>query len=504
MEKKKMRQWSAPLLALALTAALTPAALAAQVSGRIEVDGSAADWDQAGIEAVILPTSTNDVTSWRAARGADGTVYLCFQGEGFTNATMQGMAITPMTYWISVGDMKNIPGAAEYTKHESNGWGNGPFTQEFSIPASYFTDPNFTLTFGGTSIQADALPTLDDVPPVPSEPPVYDGITIDGDYGDWAAVQRHEIKDPGGRTNEMALVFDDDLYIYIYEIDGSAATSGTNSDGVFCVTSDLGYQMKFKLESDGTVSGVAGAESRHVGRQWELRIPKDQLPAYKKSVSIGFDRADPQITDVPDLSGSSGTAGEFSGIVIDGQYGDWLPFPHTAVGYGGEDGSSYLALYLDDTTLYGHVSTTVSRHLAQKGKVMLEGTVLTLEGGGQTHSLRLGQMATGLSAPMEDGTRLLELYWPQDGNTVCGSVAFTINGVRDEMEFNLDLVKVAEKLGVEPNEFKAITIRVDGMGSQEVSFGGASSGPWLLLALLAPAAILAGGRYYYKRREDGQ
>lgn len=507
MKKRSLKKYAGALLALALTAALAPAVLAAQLSGKIEVDGEADDWDQAGVEAVTLPNQGGEVKSWRAARGGDGTVYLCFQGEAARpDPTIYGMSIQQAgsySSWVSLYDLTQIPGMQQAMVCHSNGWQSGPFAQEFSIPAEYFTDPNFVLGYDGTSIPADAIPTLDDVPPAPSEPPVYDGIVIDGKYGDWAAVRKQEVTDPAGHTQEMALVFDGDLYIYIYESYGSAAGSSGSSDGRFCITSDLGYETKFQLVMNEGVAGVAGAESQHVGKQWEIRIPKEQLPPYQKSVSIGFEQGQPQITDVTDLSGAPGTAGEFSGIVIDGQYGDWLSLPHTAVGYGPQEGSNYLALYLDGATLYAHASTTVSGILSQKGGPLYNGTVISFEAGGQSYSLRLAEMLMGVSVPMEDGTRLLELHWPQDEETVCGSVAFTINGVKDEMELSLEIEKLAKKLGLDNSDFKDMKIRIDGMGSQSVSFSGASSAPWLLLAVLAPAAILAGGRYY-KRRESGK
>ena len=512
MTEKQTPKTLSALWALLLAAALIPGALAASHSGRILVDGYADDWDQAGVETVAIPDfqGGEGTSSWRAAKGADGTVYLCFQGEtSQAYPPFYGMSIQQAgsyNSYISPDALRQIPGLQEAGRSESNNWQLGPFVLEFSIPADYFTDPNFVLSFNGTSIPADSMPVLDDVPPTPSQPPVYQGIVIDGSFQDWAAVQKSSIQDPGGRTSEMALVFDGDLYIYIYEISGSATTSGTHNNGVFCIATDLGYQLKLQLKQDETVDGVEGAQARHVGRQWELRIPREQLPPFRSSLSIGFEMADPQITDVADLSGKPGSAGQFSGIVIDGQYGDWLPFPHTSVGYGGEDkGANYVALYLEDATLYGHVSTTVERILAEKGSSLLGNITITFEGidgGVITLQPRLPDSLALAKAPLEDGLHTFVLPYPGDDATLCGTMMLTINGVKDETEFDLDLVKIAEKLGVEPNDLKDIKVHINGLGGQSVSLGGASTAPWLLLCLLVPGAFYMGGRYHKRREEE--
>lgn len=510
---KRMRILSAAAVLLLFTA-LLPNTLAAALTGKIQVDGSAEDWDQAGVEALLIPGAqgTDGAYSWRSARGADGTIYLCFQGE--TTAAyppFYGMSIQQAgsyNSWISPDALRQIPGIQEAGASQSNGWEKGPFVLEFSIPADYFTDPDFVLSFNGTSIPAASIPTLDDVPPIPSEPPVYEGIVIDGSFKDWTAVQKTEIHDPAGRTTEMSLVFDEDLYIYINELSGSAATSGTNSNGIFCLTSDLGYQVKLQLKQDGSVQGVALAQSAHVGKQWEILIPKDQLPPYKASVSIGFENAAPQITDVADLNGKPGPVGQFSGIVIDGQYGDWLPFPHSPLSYGGsEDGINYAALYREDAVLYGHVSTTVPGKLAEKGTTLLNSIIVTFDGinnGSFSLTLQpcLPDTLERAKAPLEDGLYTFALPYPGDDATLCGTMKLSINGVKDETEFDLDLTVLAEKLGVDPTDFKDITLRVNSMGSQDVSLGGVSSAPWLLLGLLAPAAVMAGGRHCKRREEE--
>lgn len=512
--KNGARIFSAGLAAV-LTCLLLPKGWAAQpLSGKIEVDGSTRDWDGAGIAPIFLAQVKDNVSSWRGARDPEGTVYLCFEGSSGKSVSLEWTFLSirqnGTESQIPLRTLFETPGVEQSLVSESNGWQNGPFAQEIAIPAGYFTDPDFTITFGGSSLPAEAMPLLDGV--APGETPVYSGIEIDGKFWDWDPVVKYDTKDPSGRTDEAAMVFDGDVYLYLHERDGSAAAAGTITNGRYIIGTDLGYELEFQLNQDETISGIEGAEARHSGSRWEIRIPKDRLPDYKKTLSFGFYGAmeDPFVSDVADLTGAGGNAGEFTGIVIDGQYGDWRAYPHTSVGYtSGEKGTnSYVALYKKDSLLYAHASSTESRILNGQGGTFLTGLEITFEGVSDgSFPLQLKVLEGGsyvdARAPLGEGTHTLGIFSPRfwDDTEPYGTMMVTINGIQDQMEFDVDLEKAARRLGLDPNEVKNITISISGLGSQRVSLGGTSSAPWLLLGLTAPVAALA-GHGYYKRKEE--
>jgi uncharacterized protein (TIGR04145 family) len=55
----------------------------------------------------------------------------------------------------------------------------------------------------------------------------------------------------------------------------------------------------------------------------------------------------------------------------------------------------------------------------------------------------------------------------------------TVNGTCDEMEFELDLTKVAALSGRDSNDLQQIDVQFGRFGQQWLSTAGASSGPWL-------------------------
>lgn len=502
-------------LAAAVMCFLIPRGWAAQpLSGRIEVDGSTRDWDTAGIEPITLPSVTDNVSTWRGAKGPDGTVYLCFEGSSWKGVSLEWSTLSirqnGTESQVPFHSLFETSGVEQSLVSDSNGWQNGPFVQEIALPADYFTDPDFTITFGGSSLPAGAIPLLDGV--ASEEEPTYSGIRIDGKFYDWDAVVKYETKDPSGRTDEAAMVFDGDVYLYLREREGSAAGAGPNYNGRYLITTDMGYEIEFQLSQEGTVSGIEGAEAIHMGRRWEIRIPKDRLPGYKKALSFGFYGGDsePFVSNVADLTGAGGNVGEFTGIVIDGQYGDWQAYPHTKVGYNSDEKgtNSYMALYKKDSTLYIHVSTTESKNLNGKGNVFLNGWSVTCEGVNDgSFPLRLKVLEDGAyvdaKTPLKEGTHTLGIFSSRfwDDTEPYGTMMVTITGTQDQMECDLDLEKMVERLGLDPNEVKDITVSNGGLGSQKVSLGGTSSAPWLLLGLTAPVAALAGHRYY-KRKEE--
>ena len=103
---------------------------------------------------------------------------------------------------------------------------------------------------------------------------------------------------------------------------------------------------------------------------------------------------------------------------------------------------------------------------------------------------------------LEDGTYTFEILDHRTvGNNpqVYGTIVLTVNGYQDEMEFTLDLEKVAEYTGMNVQDMKLIEAQFGRLGQEWVSTAGTSSGPWLLVLAAAPAVALLCSR---RRREE--
>ena len=101
-----------------------------------------------------------------------------------------------------------------------------------------------------------------------------------------------------GCISQVAAIFDGDwLYLYIKDgKDGNASGAGSHSNGKFAITSDLGYETDIQLSTAPAVNGVNGAQIAYVGDEWEVAIPKDQLPKYKESLSFGLYLGEPLVS----------------------------------------------------------------------------------------------------------------------------------------------------------------------------------------------------------------
>ncbi len=505
-----------------------PAGAGGTTPGKITMDGSADDWDCSGIGALtpVEPASGTDmkVSQWRVARDESGAVYLCIQGEANEyqggNAQWMSFHVTQngetRTYQLS--GLQNQGGAFHY-QCGASGTSEAPYVLEVMIPPEYFNDPNFTITFGGCNVPVGTIPVLDGKDPAPGpdpgtepEQPKYEGIGIDGTFADWDAVPKHDPHDVNGCIDQMAVVYDRDVYIYIREVQGgSAAGSGTHSNGKYAITTDLGEVLLFQLNPDGTVTGPEGVEVHRVGAEWEIRIPGSALPRHKQTISVGLYQAEPAVSDVGNMSGSGNVDSDFTGIELDGKYDDWEAYPTTQIQYataGTQEGvtDATAALYAEGGILYGHATSTMIPHLDSKGGAFL-GAISIAFNGDRDYK---GTPAEGNFYPvirtkdgeiklldgntrLEDGTYTFEILDTRTaGNNpeVFGTMILTVTGGKDQMEFALDLEKVAAYIGVDAKDFHLIEAQFGMLGQEWVSTGGASSGPWLLVFAAAPVTAL--------------
>lgn len=505
------------------------AVLSADTQGRITLDGSLEDWAMVPGMAHGNPK----IDSWKAARDLEGNVYICFTGTAETPYDTpykwNPIVVTQdgVTRQAAQDDLALVfPGAEMAVENLANGQSAAPYYVEMMIPAAHVSGEGCVLSLGGAGqpVPVSSLPVLDGQE-LPKEEPVYRGIVIDGDFSDRDAVGKVPIRDSNPINNNLestAFIFDGDLYIYIEETPGGdAAAAGSHSTGNYVITTDLGRALKFQLkkEDGGSVYGVEGAEARHVGMQWEVRIPAGELPYYQKTVSFGLYLEEPTISGVSNLQGGGGTAGSFTGIEIDGAYDDWIAYPHSIIEYAtpgsqAEDTDSQGALYFEDGTLYGHVATTMPEHLDSWGGDFLANIDIAFNGDREFKGFFeegnfYPHMITEDGRDVNEFTRLepgVHTFLICDRRTlgdpekpIFGTMKVTIdeNRIRDEMEFDLDLKAIAECQGCTVNDLRTIEARFGRFGDW-ITISGASSGA--LLGVTLCCGMTAGVLFRRKKR----
>lgn len=529
----------------------------AKVSGTdIVVDADATDWKN----IKERKSASDKVSSWKAAIASDySALYLYYEGMtstewdynyaggsddvlfkiNYADGTQgQKNNIIKFAAWENMavakdGNYGDIANASAATVNEAHGNTVGLYMIEASIPMDFFASSDFTITFAGISVALSDIEVLDGVDTGEEEPdPVYNGITIDGSFKDWDAVTKYDAGCPNEEhkycIEKTAMVFDGD-YVYIYIKDGNAGSAfgaGSHSNGRYSIKTDLGNELVFQLTQDGGISGVENAECIHVGKQWEIAIPKADLPAYNNTLSFGLYLTDPFVTDVYNLDGSTGKDTNID-IAYDWLYGDWNNYPHTTIEYATagtqqDRTDAKGALYCVGSTLYGHVVTTMPEHLAEAGGEFMNAvTILFNNNWSQVFYPRMETVAEDGSinwntpkGGMADGTYEFYLFstdaWHNspsiyDANDIdkwYGKMIVTIKDGKDECEFYLNLEKVAEKLNCDASDFKRIDAQFGRLGQQWITTAGASSGAWLglILCVGVTAAVLV----RQKKKSDRQ
>lgn len=572
----------------------TSAISTAAVNGsKITIDGKTSDWK----DIKERESKTDKIDSWKVAIASDySELYICYEGTASTQWDYNFMGANDEMVRVHMdypdgtqNEKSNISFTAWDGYKVKNGW-NGdisgsdiavvnkahlntpaPYVVEAVIPMEFFADSDFTLTFAGTTVDIRDVEVLrgdvkkedtkedskedkkddtndetkkDDTKDETKEDDkeaVYKGITIDGRFSDWDAVTKYDAGCPNAVHEDCiektAMVFDGD-YVYIYIKDGetsSAYGAGSHSNGMYTIKSDMGNEMVFQLTQSGDINGVDKAECKHVGKQWEISIPKSELPTYNNTISFGLYLTEPFIENVSNIDESKGV--EISTDItydgLKGLYGDWDRYPHTTIEYA-TAGTHYQmvdskgALYCDGgSTLLGHVVTTMPEHLDEAGGEFMNAVTIKFNNNEkQVFSPRLVSVDEdgniNWNTPKggyEDGTYEFYIFstydaWNNAGNIYedsinrensewYGKMTITVkNGVQDECEFYLDLEKVAKKLGCDASDFKRIDAQFGRLGQQWITTAGASSGAWLGLILCV--GVTAGVLVYQKKKGDRQ
>lgn len=377
---------------------------------------------------------------------------------------------------------------------------------------------------------ADGVSLLNTFPEYEEEKPVYNGITIDGNFSDWNAVAKTSVED--GSIIDAAMVFDGDwVYIYLKDTgNGAAFHAGERSHGTYELLTDTGRRTSFVLRENG-IEGVKDAKVKYSNDQYEIAIPASNLKKYRSTISFGYAQAKtPMISGVSNLQGGGNIDGSFSGITIDGNFDDWADYNHQLIEYStngdyGDDADG--ALYLNDHTLYGHVKTYRLRNNNPYYQVELRFNevdsqniyfqFITVDDNGNINwNPQMDCDGTTKEYYMIDmrgwhgASTLTELEDESYGNKILGHAYIRMNSSDDtELEYEIDLEKLSSYISTSNStpyemavtDMKTIQAKYQNIGSQWVTIAGTSSGPvvGVVLCISTVACVLA----YRRRKQKG-
>lgn len=524
------------------------------VDSSIIIDGDVSEWR--AMESIEV--ADGSVAEWKLAKSADESMlYFCFSGTArtewdttylwnilnitYSNGTSLNCQIANIEYaWV-------LPGASMAYKSNASGNNPGRYGVECKLPVN---ESGYSINFAGITVKEEDIPMFTQAEDVEA---VYNGIVVDGYYNDWDAVTKTMAK----CTNEwhdyecldsVACIFDGD-YVYIYLKDGengNAAGVGKASNGRYSIVTDMGRQLVFQIDASngGSVRGIAGAQTAYFGDEWEISIPAEALPLWKESISFGLYQEEPFISGIMNLRGDdgyTGTAGDFTGIVYDGLYGDWDAYPHTLIQHATQgtgihypDGEG--ALYLDGSKLYGHVVTLMDPHVvSERGGEFTSAVSVCFNGKKEYNGDKTWNLYPRMVAVAQDGTidwnpqlkdlpdgtyefYMADIRGEYDTSTLknvsdladyekfFGRMMITVSGDKDEMEFYIDLEQVAAFLShysntvIEASDFKMIEAQFGRIGNEYLSTAGTSSGPYMGVILAIGVSLVV---LLKKRRHNG-
>lgn len=377
-------------------------------------------------------------------------------------------------------------------------------TLNISIPASYFASQDFTVSSQNysTSVNGEVIEDVSTNDP----DAVYDGIGLDGNFNDWNAVTKYDLKEPEGDHNveSVAWVIDSDRgYVYIYIKDdgnNSATWAGPNHNGKFEILTDLGNRMLIQLTQDGAVVAANGYDAVHQGSQWEIAIPISELPANTGGLSFGLYMEESSLSGY----GDTGEIGSPVGITYDGSSDDWTYYPSTLIHYA-TPGTQEVVVdgeakqYNDQSeNIYGYCTTQMPSHLNERGGEYTQ-AVSVLVNNDWSHALGMRLVTVDASGNidwnpqrqgLENGSYEYYIFpleaWGSSKNInelvgadVCyGKATINITDTQQEMEWYVNTVKLAERYGIDATDVKTVSTQYGRIGQQLVTCAGTSTGPW--------------------------
>lgn len=518
-----------------------------QAARTITIDGDPSEWD--GIP--VYDSENSKIAKWSVAQNDDYVYFYVQQNGGneygqpitdtnfnieYEDGTSDGIRFEYNMGSIKNGNYGDIDGIGDDDKASKPSQEKNKYETEFRIPQDFFGDKSYTLEYCGTKVESKDITDLNSKDEEVKEDDVYNGITIDGNFSDWNAVEKNDVASNSEKNNnisEAAVVFDGNyIYIYLKETsDGAALSSGSYSRGAYELLTDTGRRTSLKLVNQGGkyqvevndyVANQMGSESievEHSNLQYEISVPASALKQYNEKISFGYYLGDTPLVDNIvniDKNSSNGSINKkFSGVTYDGDYSDWDDYPHSLIEYstqGGQTDDSEAALYSADGYLYGHVKsflhkTTDGRNefepftlrANQSDSTSIDFRLVSVDSDG---NINWNPELTNLSGTCE--FTLVDIgSWTtynnisDEGFIEYGKIMITAGSLYDEMEYMVDMSKLAEKFELDVSEMKVIQAKYINIGDEWITCAGTSTGPFVGVTL---SCLTAAGVISYKKR----
>jgi uncharacterized protein (TIGR04145 family) len=360
---------------------------------------------------------------------------------------------------------------------------------------------------------------------------VYAGITIDGDFSDWDAIDKTgKIEGTNDCLWDAAAIWDGDyVYLYLMEnpnwYDGNIHGASPYYNGNFMIQTSRGDKTSLKIQGLQLVEAPAGATLAYNNHQYEIAVPVTSLKGFKvnstSSLNFGVMGDDwyPDIMivggleDVSRIDTDDVVASTKTEIKYDYDFTDWDNYPHEIIQYssaGIDATDSAIALYSDGDQLFGHVSYYNAYYsysdifsylsLAVNGDY---GNYLPLtcymeddEGNVYTcfrpDNFRMGRYEYHIFG-MGDS------YNPGAWTTDYGKLYLEVSPTGAvEAEFVISLEKVAAYYHMEQTDFKTIHMQFIRIGYKWVTTAGTSTGP--IVGILLCVGVVVAAQVYRKKR----
>lgn len=187
-------------------------------------------------------------------------------------------------------------------------------------------------------------------------------------------------------------------------------------------------------------------------------------------------------------------AADYGAILIDGYYDDWEDKPHTQVYYGPLPYATEIhrvSLFRDETTLYVHVKMSENNY----DELPNINIALSTNAGSMDYLVNLNPLP-GKKKPVV-GTAGLTVRLQSNWNNIVGTGYYTrAVGESDDAELVIPLSSISNQ----PASITEIAMKIVQLGPQQIICVGASSGPYIGIAICA-AITLGSGGYYYRRKK---
>lgn len=382
-----------------------------------------------------------------------------------------------------------------------------------------------------------------------SDDALYSGIQIDGDFSDWAAIDK--VYDFNANLTEAAMIWDHD-YVYLYLKEGVKHPDGWEmyegnihaatpySNGNFCIETNTGYKSSVIVHGSNSGSVTAKVNDTYVDiaykkHIYEIAIPVELLKGYNdktSSLNLGTmggwnDTPNYIMMGVSHWNPDAGTTGggenqdkddnnsdlydKTTYIKYDYDFSDWDDYPHQTIDYstGGSHGADAEgALYSDGEYLYGHIKYYGGYYpdifgffeLAINEKyhrtLMLNARAVDNDG---------NILWNYNTSDLKPGSYEFHIYGAE---TIDGGAWDTDYGVlyielqkhgRLNAEFCLDQSKIAHYYKCDQTDIKSFDMRFIRIGDKWISCAGTSTGPILGMAISGFAVL--GSMWFYNRKK---